>query len=131
MPAPKTAPSAAGGGQNFGFLPQSIRDRISAAMPQRPAQPQMHPMMKMITDFLSKGATMPQMPGATPGAAPQGGMPTWNPNMGIPSPAISNTPGTTNPFTPFAMPQQPPQSGGIPPPVPSPISGTAINRPVV
>lgn len=42
----------------------------------------------------------------------------WNPNEGVQRPQIGNTPSTTTPSTPFAMPRQPQQfSGGIPPPM--------------
>lgn len=43
----------------------------------------------------------------------------WNPNDGVQKPTIGNTPQTTTPFTPFAMPQNKPLNGGMPPPSPN------------
>lgn len=41
----------------------------------------------------------------------------WNPNQGMPSPSIENTPSTNSPTSPFAMPMASTHGAGVPSPL--------------
>lgn len=99
---------------------QPVRDRVSSIMPQARAGAQsmfggdrMPPNIQaMIQTLMSGGGS-----GSAPPQQPQRNF--WNPNNGVQRPSIGNTPSTTTPFTPFAMPQNKAVSGGVPPPSPN------------
>ncbi len=82
-------------GTNSSSMPPQLMHMIRSMMGNswQSTQPQSQPQ--------------PQSPAPVPLTTNGGGGGFWNPNHGMPSPSISNTPSTTNPTTPFSMPQAP------------------------
>lgn len=94
----------------FGALNPQINSTMSRISPN------IQYMIESITKGNNSQSSSTPQPNSDQSA---GGGGFWNPNEGVQRPTIGNTPSTTNPVSPFSMPQTPPISGGVPPPVPS------------
>jgi hypothetical protein len=95
--------------------------------------PQIQQMIQSITGGFG-GAPQSQAP--APQVNNTGGGGFWNPNKGVQGPDIGNTPSTTSPTTPFAMPQAPgtiytnnPSGGPPTPAIPTTCSQPTNNQP--